>query len=381
MTRLSNAARLFLLTSAVFLVASFAHGQTFSFSTLRTFKNNNHDPNLPSAALVVDGSGNLYGTSTRGGTQSAGTLFKISKTGALTILYNFVDVETNGSNPWTSVARDKSGNLYGTAPSCCLYRGVVYKVTPTGKESVVFYFPEGGLGAPADVILDSAGNLYGNALDSDLVWEIEKSGQFDSLYTFCFQIDCVDGDVPQSKLVRDAGGNLFGVTNQGGASGNGTVFKITPAGVETVLHNFDGTDGANPYGLKQDSAGNLYGTTGSGGHNNAGTIYKITESGASFTTLYNFCSISGCSDGQGPIGSVQIDSAGNIFGAAVGGAALNGSLIWELSSSGKETVLHSFSPTTELGAGITIDSAGNLYGVTFDGGASAVGTVFKLTRK
>jgi uncharacterized repeat protein (TIGR03803 family) len=205
------------------------------------------------------------------------------------------------------------------------------------------------------------------------------------------------GSSPYSSLILDAQGNLYGTTMIDGAYSNGTVFKVSPQGKETVLHSFTGTggDGANPVApLVRDAAGNLYGTTEYGGlfgyacgPNGCGTVFKIDPSGKE-TVLYRFTGVNG--DGMNPEQGLARDSAGNLYGATFqGGTYSDGNTfgtVFRIDAAGKETVLHSFNPFAPpytdggfpLGGSLIRDSAGNLYGTTYIGGLASVGTVYKL---
>lgn len=152
-------------------------------------------------------------------------------------------------------------------------------------------------------------------------------------------------------------------------------------GTQTVVHSFASTDGSSPQGVAEDHAGSLYVVAAGGGTNGWGTLLKVSKDGTSASTLYNFCSLANCADGAQPSGRVQIDKSGNVYGVTTqaNGNVGAGGVVWEVNTSGQETVLHTFGSNTAPGAGLTIDSAGNLYGVTFNGGAAHLGTVFKLT--
>jgi len=191
-----------------------------------------------------------------------------------------------------------------------------------------------------------------------------------------------DGASPTGSLIQDSAGNLYGTTYYGGASNNGTVFKVDTSGTETVLYNFcsvsNCADGANPSGsLIQDSAGNLYGNASGGGANLfSGVVFKVDTSGTE-TVLYNFCSVSNCADGANPSGRLIHDSAGNLYGTTYYGGDFFGcnvgsgcGVVFKLDTSGTETVLHTFTYTdgTDPDAGVIMDAKGNLYGDTTFGG-------------
>ena len=239
-----------------------------TFTTLHSFDGT--DGAAPYAGLVQATDGNLYGTTTYYGANDVGTVFKITTSGTLTTLHSFDN--TDGASPYAGLVQATDGNLYGTTY-------------------------EGGA------------NGYGT------VFKITTSGTLTTLHSF----DNTDGASPYAGLVQATDGNLYGTTYEGGANGYGTVFKITTSGTLTTLHSFDYTDGASPYaGLIQATDGKLYGTTYEGGANVLnGTVFKITTSGT-LTTLHNFCSLSGCTDGASPYAGLVQATNGDLYGTAGG---------------------------------------------------------------
>jgi uncharacterized repeat protein (TIGR03803 family) len=351
-----------------------AQAQTYRFSTLVSFKNNGKDPAFPVAPLIIDAAGNLYGTSENGGVKGSGTVFKVSKSAALSVLHSFgVD---DGGGPFVGLARDKKGDLYGIGGGT-----VAFKLTPSGQFTILHTL-SGSDGEPAgQPVVDAEGNVYSTAQNGSTgggnVFEINTSNAFTVLYNFCSLGNCTDGEEPNDPI-RDDEGTIYGSTFFGGTQQNGTVFKLDPAGVETVLYSFTGVeDGCGPGDkLKRDTVGNLYGTTLGCGTLGGGTLFKVPASGAE-TILYNFCL--NCAGGNTPLGQVQIDNAGNFYGIAFATANETSPVVWKVDSAGKETVLYTFSKNTRICPGITIDSAGNLYGATTTGGTSKLGSIFKLT--
>ena len=247
------------------------------------------------------------------------------------------------------------------------------------------------------------GDLYGTTYggvhdsgetDSGTVFKITPSGTLTTLYTFCPTGDnCTDGVNPDGVLIQATNGDLYGTTFGGGAYGLGTVFKITPSGTLTTLHSFDGTEGENPAGgLVQATNGDLYGTTSGGGANTTcpggcGTVFKITPSGT-LTTLYSFCSRSGCTDGSDPVAALVQATNGNFYGTTnlgVNNQGGYGGTVFEITPSGKLTTLYSFCSKTGCAdgevpnGGLVQASNGNFYGTTFYGGTYGDGTVFKIT--
>lgn len=286
----------------------------------------------PVAPLVLDGKGNLYGTTLDGGADRFGTVFKIAPSGAETVLHSFPANSMDGALPEAALVLDSNGNLYGTTSSGGTHGvGMVFEVTSTGTETVLYTFT----GGP-------------------------------------------DGGIPYGGLVLDSEGNLYGTTRSGGAYHGGTVFELTPSGSETVWHSFGhGSDGKFPYaGLVRDSNGNLYGTTMDGGTAGLGTVFEITESGTE-TVLHSFTGTSG-QDGAYPNAPLIRDAEGNLYSTTVGGSK-GASIAFEISASGKETVLYVFPTGDQAYGGLAPDSRGNLYGTTKYGGTNKVGGVYEIT--
>src|ERR1017187_205508 len=341
------------------------------------------DGGNPYAGVIRDSAGNLYGTTYYGGTANAGVVYKLDSTGQETVLYTFT-AWPDGAYPQAGVIRDSAGNLYGTT-----YQGgtggagTVYEVDTTGHEVVLYSFPaEASGGFPhAGVIRDSAGNLYGTTYfrgraNAGVVYKLGNTGHETVLY------NCTggaDGSYPQAGVIRDAAGNLYGTTYNGGTTGYGVVYKLDTTGHETVLYSFTGgADGGYPSaGVVGDSAGNLYGTTFSGGTANAGVVFRLDQTGHE-TVLYSF---TGGADGSGPYAGVIRDSAGNLYGTTYyGGAAVLG-VVYKLDTTGHETVLHAFTGVADGSgpqAGVIRDPAGNLYGTTRSAGTAGGGIVYKL---
>ena len=344
---------------------------------------------FPRAGLVRDGAGNLFGTTERGGSGSCpngcGVVFKVDPSGNESVLHSFDN--SDGKRSFASLVLDAAGNLYGTTfwggPS---FFGVVFKVDPSGNESVLHGFATEG-NPHAALIRDAAGNLFGTAESGGLrgrgsVFEVDQNGIYSEIHAF----DNTDGYFPRANVIQDGTGNLYGTTERGGPSGNcgpggcGVVFKLDRHGNETVLHTFSSTDGAFPDGgLVRDSAGNLYGTTRIGGSTNCtdssgcGVVFKLDPSGNE-TILFRFKGKSG----ERPVAGLIRDADGDLFGTTEGGGSLGFGVVFKLDPSGKETVLHTFESSDggPLG-GLVRDAAGNLYGTAQYN--SGNGVVFELT--
>ena len=257
-----------------------------------------------------------------------------------------------------------------------------------GTETVLYAFaggPTDGADPQGTLALGSSGTLYGTTYGGGAdglgtVFQLSSAGVETVLYSFAG--GTTDGADPRAGPILDSSGTLYGTTYGGGAYGLGTVFQISSAGVETVLHSFAGgtTDGVRPQGgLIIDSAGNLYGTTSGGGASGLGTVYEVSPTGPQ-AVLYSFAG--GTTDGEVPLGHLVMGSHGSLYGTTSAGGADDLGTVFKLSPDGTEVLLHSFAGGTTDGsspkAGLILDSAGNLYGTTSAGGVNDDGTVFEL---
>ncbi len=306
----------------------------------------------PDSAIIQDAKGNLYGTTSDGGAYNQGAVFKVDTKRNETVLYSFRGgVQYFGYVP-NAVIRDEQDNLYGTTVlggkggACFGYGcGVVFKLDSAGKETVLYTFKGGRDGGypSGPIVRDVAGNLYGEtAYGGDLtcfppngcgtVFKLTPSGKETVLHRFTGAGG--DGAQAWSGLIRDREGNLYGSTVDGGTGPNctsegngcGTVFKVDKNGKETVLHSFTGNagDGAPIYAtLAVDAMGNIYGTTPNGGSQNCnsgcGAIFMLEPTGKD-TIVHEF---TGGVDGADPQTGVIMDSAGNIYGTTASGGDLN----------------------------------------------------------
>jgi len=352
--------------------------------------------------LIQGSDGNFYGTTANGGRAGQGTFFKVTPAGAETVLYSFAGSPGDGSNP-EGVIQGTDGNFYGATSGggtgqCQLGCGTAFKITPDGAETILYYFTgmsDGG--SPNGLIQGTDGNFYGSAAfggqvssvcgsgGCGVVFRLTPAGAETVLYSFAGGAN--DGAVAAS-LVQGSDGNFYGVTAYGGSSNAGTVFKVTPAGAETVLHVFaGGSDGAAPQTpLLQANDGNFYGTTPLGGTSSAGTLFRVTTAGTE-TVLHSFAG--GTADGAQPYTAVIQFTDGNLYGttSAGGNATCNGGCgtVFKSMLPGAESLLYSFgpSPAAPLQApqpsSLIQGSDGNFYGTTTNGGQFGLGTVFKLT--
>lgn len=336
----------------------------------------------PNGGVVMDAGGNLYGTTWSGGGQAyAGEVFKVDPAGNETVLHSFTN-GADGGGPLAGLSIDAAGNLYGTTRDGGIENGgVVFKMDPSGNETVLYTFQSGADGNQpyASPVMDGAGNLYGSAsggaVNDGVIYKISAAGTFSVLYTFA---GGTDGSDPGPVTV-DAVGNVYGTAYFGGAANVGLVYKLDTSGHRTTLFNLPGgAGGANPgSNLLLDAAGNLYGTTLYGGIGNIGLVYKL-DTGGHETVEYSF-PFSG--DGANIYGGLAIDADGNLYGTANTGGEANQGIVYKIDPAGNETVLWAFRGTPDGGApysGVTFDSAGNLYGTTQRGGTANAGTVYKL---
>ena len=394
------------------------------------------DGGNPTAGLIFDADGNLYGTTAYGGIHGnncaygCGTVFELSpgEDGGWTekVLHSFNG--TDGTMPGASLVFDAAGNLYGTTSGGGTYApfGTVFELSPNGRggwtEKVLHNFDNGTDGAfPDGLIWDAAGNLYGTASgggihpDGGTAFELSpnEDGSWTETVLHSFG-GGTDGVNPAAGLIFDAAGNLYGTTSSGGIHcvpfGCGTVFELSPredgGWTETVLHSFGlGTDGTYPHARPVfDAAGNLYGTTSSGGihgciggSNSCGTLFELSPKegrGWTETVLHNF---GNGTDGFSPAGNLILDAVGNLYGITQYGGIHTCDYqpvcgtVFELSpredGGWTETVLHSFGRGNDGQApngSLIWDAAGNLYGTTIAGGIhdncayGTCGTVFEI---
>jgi uncharacterized repeat protein (TIGR03803 family) len=297
------------------------------------------------AALVQAFNGDFYGITQYGGTNGYGTVFTMTPSGALTTLYSFCSQTncTDGAFPYAGLVQATNGDLYGTT------------------------------GSGGDVVRPSG-----------TVFKITPSGTLTTLYTFCPQTNCTDGALPYAGLVQATNGDLYGTTYAGGANSQGTVFAITQSGSLATLHSFcseECTDGAFPYaGLVQATDGNLYGTTWEGGGaTGGGTVFKMTPRGT-LTALYTFCSQggAGCTDGERPQAGLVQATNGDFYGTTTGGGATGSGTVFSLST-GLGPFVEARPTSGKVGKVIEILGQGltGTTSVTFNGTAAAFTVVSK----
>jgi uncharacterized repeat protein (TIGR03803 family) len=293
------------------------------------------DGAYPMGGVTLGADGNLYGTTQAGGTSAAGTVFKVTPGGTLMTLHPFAN-GSDDSVPIYPVFQAQDGNSYGV--SIGQYNtqyGAFYKITPSGVFTVPFDFDFTDGDYPNLPTQGSDGNFYGTTIyggpatcsgygaNCGVVYKLAPTGKQTVLWHFGGYTN-KDGAEPVGVLVQGNDGNFYGTTYYGGSSVNcflgcGTVFKITATGTLTILYNFTGDpDGAYPdAGLTLGTDGNFYGTTSVGGKLNYGTIFQITPAGTQ-TILYNLCSVTGCTDGINPRTPLVQHTNGQFYGNTSG---------------------------------------------------------------
>ena len=393
---------------ALTLVTSVAlHAQTFQ--VIHNFTNGS-DGSAPYAGVTLDQAGNMYGTTSSGGlpAELAGTVYKVAKSGSnwvTTPLYDF-GARLDGSGPLSRVVFGPDGALYGTTYDGGLHSsGSVFRLTPPPRpcqhivcpwtKTILYSFTNGDDGARpyiGDLVFDAAGNIYGTTLGSDRctiacgnVYKLTHTGDTwteNVLYTFS------NGSNPQSGVIFDHAGNLYGTTKDGGANFTGSVYKLSPSGsgwTKQDVYSFSflgDVDGQRPYGgVTFDAHGNLYGTTTIRGPQGGGTAFKLTPSagGWTFTLLHAFAG------DYGPFDTPTLDAQGNVYGTSYRTGL---GQVFKLTPSSGGWIfadLHDFTgPDGYYPIGsVALDAQGNLFGTTFYGGSGSCfngcGVVWEIT--
>lgn len=373
--------------------------------------------------LMMDPSGNLYGTT------ESGVVFRLTparrnwKFKALATLTG-----KDGEFPFGPLALDVAGNLYGTTISGGAHsQGTAYELMPVGrrwKVKVLHQFcSHGGTactdgsssysgltysGAAGGALYDGVSPLFGTtfhggAVNSGTVYTLTPGDQWTEkvIHSFCADLGCTDGELNSAPLMLDDDGNLFGTTLMGGPNHEGTIFELAlnrqqTKWKEAVLFSTACSGGNCPDGqhadgtLLRDASGNFYGTANVGGAGadctnagGCGVIFKL-DAASQYSVLYNFCNQPNCTDGWGPLNGLSSDETGNLYGTTqLGGNESNGGTVFELSGTSLQT-LYSFCSKTSCSDGaqpignVILDGAGHIYGTTLMGGAAGGGTVFEL---
>jgi len=357
--------------------------QAQTFSVLYDFGSNSGDPSSPSySGIAAQGrDGNLYSTAPKGGT-CCGAVFQITPAGKLKVIHNFTGSNNDGAFPQGGLTLGTDGNFYGTTyEGGTVTAGAVFKITPSGTYTTLYSFTGGSDGAApyAPPVEGNDGNFYGTTTQEGTcgacgtIYKITPSGKF----TLLHQFDNTHGYAPYGPLVLGRDGNFYGTSTYGTSANAGVVFRITPSGKFTLLFSFDPTHGENPYaGLVQGADGNLYGTTFNGGSSGGGVVFKITPAGR-LTVLHN---MNGTTDGRGPYGGLVLASDGNFYGANAYGGTVNSDCadgcgtLFKITPKGTYSVLYKFDYTTGATPDVTPfqHTSGVVYGESPVGGTGNV---------
>jgi uncharacterized repeat protein (TIGR03803 family) len=402
---------------AVLASAGVAHAWTFktlySFCKVRGCT----DGKAPMGGVILDGSGNLYGTTSGGGAKGGGVLFKLTRnpvTGLYTYsrTYSFCSLLLcgDGRKPWGDLIIDVAGNLYGTTFGSQTNCGTVFEFTAGGTLTVLHAFtcsdgewPIGlsyvGAGAPYDGHSSLFGATYiggAHVQSAGVVYQLTPGNPawtLDILHDFCAETNCADGQSPWERLLVDSNSRLYGTTTLGGAHHRGTVYRldlVRRIWQETVLHSFcteqSCDDGFGPLGgVNKDKSGVLFGTTEFGGAHSRGAAYRLANDGSSFQVTYGFCTLQDCLDGAYPAGD-QRRKGSALFGVTSGGGETAGNVFQLRPDNGTWTAtsLHNFQTDCSDGCHpqyqqLAMDADGNLFGTTESGGLYGGGTVFELS--
>jgi uncharacterized repeat protein (TIGR03803 family) len=350
-------------------------------TNLYSFPGGGGDGAYPRAALFVDTNGLLYGTAEDGGTNGDGAVFQTTTNGILSPVYSFTNW-TDGANPSAALVADTNGNLWGTTGNLSSLLktggaayGTVFELTTNGVLTTLYAFKDGSDGSSprAGVIQGFDGNFYGTSYQGGngygTIFRISPAGLFTNLHSFN---GTSDGGYPAAALIQATDTNFYGTTTEG------TIFKITPEGAFSAIYTiFDGS----VYGaLMQGADGNLYGTSTAGN----GTVFRLTLPNT-FTNLYSFTN---GIDGATPRAGLFQASDGNFYGTTSAGGVNSNGTIFRITTTGSFQALYSFSATDAEGfnqdgaspaASLVQAADGNLYGVAEYGGQFGTGTIFKLT--
>jgi uncharacterized repeat protein (TIGR03803 family) len=393
---------------AVFAIAL----QAQTFKTIVTFNQTNGQDVFGPPIEATDH--NLYGATVFGGASNDGAIYKLTPKGVYKVLYSFCSQSgcADGVNPaWLMQAAD--GDFYGTTSAGGENgAGTIFKITAAGQFTLLYTFCSDagctdGSEPQSSLVQTSDGNFYGTTISggaygNGTVFTFSAANGLTTLYSFCANTGCTDGSFPFIGLTLAKDGNFYGTTAEGGnhsatscpIDGCGTVFKITPSGELTTLYSFcaesNCSDGAIPQGLLvQGKDGNLYGTTDNGGGENSGTIYKVSLQG-NFTTMHSFCESGICNDGLDPIAGVIQATNGNFYGSAYLGGTGGWGTVFQMTPAGKFTVLHNFDGKADgsyLAASVFQASNGSLLGGTEGGGddncdaPDGCGVIFMISKK
>ncbi len=355
------------------------------FGVVKTFANWGKSP---TGDLIVGKDGFYYGMTYEGGIYNDGTIFKVSTAGEITVVHNFYSL-TDGANPYGALVLAPDGDFYGmtNAGGTNTY-GTIFRLSAQGVFTVLrhFNYATDGANPFGSLVIGKDGHFYGvtrkgGSTGFGTIFRITLPGVFTVIKTFSADPK-IDGNSCYGSLSLASDSNFYGINYSGGTFGNGTIFKVTAKGEYTVLKHMNAlTDGyAYTNNLLEAPDGLLYGMSHYGGTNGQGTIYRISKSG-DFKVLrhMNFKT-----DGSGPSGSLAMASPTEMIGMSKGGGANGHGTVFSITTAGTFKLLKSFNLTTD-GAypkgGLVKGTDGNFYGMTNEGGAGFYGTVFRISSK
>lgn len=379
-----------------------------SFAVLQNFNGANGNKPLSPPILAKDG--NLYGATLQGGADLRGVIYKLTPQGKLTALYSFCSQPncTDGDIPEFGPIQGRDGNLYGTTSiGGANNLGEVYKLTLSGELTVLHSFSQNAEGwYPNSLVGDGNGGFFGTTLEAGAhqfgtIFHLSAQGKLNTLYSFCdSQPNCIDAysntGEPQ-PLIHGSDGNVYGITTTGGPQdslcspgGCGTMFKITPQGKFSIVYNFCGlancADGGLPSWLTQGSDGNFYGTTSMGGSeaSGGGTVFQLTTSGA-LSVLHSFSAAKSSGSGYAPYGLIQATN-GTLYGITFFGGNedsecqnIGCGTVFSVTTTGAFESLHNFGASDGFApAGLVQTSDTRLNGTTSYGGTHRDGLIFSI---
>ena len=355
-------------------------------STLYTFAGG-ADGRYPDSGLTAGSDSNFYGTTSYGGANNLGTVYRITPAGVHTVLYSFAGGIGDGQYPASGLDLGSDGDFYATTTAGGAFgSGTFYKMTLAGTETMLYSFGANGSGVTPQGLTELAdGNFYGTttwggANNLGTIYKMTPAGVQTVLYSFA---GGSDGQGPVAGLSDDVDGNLYGVTYYGGTNNFGTIFRIAPDGTGyTTLYSFGSgaTDGQYPgVKLRNVPDGTLYGSTGAGGANGLGTIFKYDPSSGASSVIYSFAGAP--DDGSQPSSRLRIGNDGNLYGVTFNGGYFDYGTFFQITPAGALTVLHSFaggSDGASPNSSLLLTSDGTFYGTTVTGGPTSNGTIYQI---
>lgn len=388
--------------ASALLLAQTAAAQTFQ--VLHDFTGG-LDGGTPPYTLAQDSAGRLYGTANSGGQNGTGVVFRFQRMNSVWVLTPLYDFSGQDGQPGWGVTVAPDNTIYTVGSYASVLGGpcgtaIHLRPSPIAPRAVPAYWNETALrtyvksqeGCPTgNLLLDSSGNLYGVTQDGGpngwgSVFELTRNGSaWTETILYAFQGQA-DGGAPYSGLIMDNAGNLYGTASAAGANRQGVVFELKHSGgswTEQVLYTFQGgNDGGQPVaGLIFDNTGDLYGATASWGSGGGGTVFKLAPSQGSWT----YSVLASLTGSDGPVASLTMDASGNLYGTTFMDDPDGYGSVFKLTPSGGGWTyvnLHNFTGGADggyPGGGVVLDTAGNLYGTAVTGGANNLGVLYEIT--